>query len=251
MNLSYRSSANHAGSRAKSVGAKTRLGAGLALIMVALGASHLSAAPPSVKGKLTGYEKLVVDVYGEAANPASKRWSWREPSVAVDPKFRNLSPQISREVCLVATNNAPNPSGPSLLVKVTGGRTNPVTIVVQPETTLAFQNADPFPHTLSFGDKAPELALAPGARVEWKTPNGVQQVEIRDPGFPSLRSYVLTDPNVVQTVYPAHDGSFSFSLTGGDYNLKAFFGGKQVGKTVPMAVKDKGTLDLKEFSVAP
>lgn len=227
-------------------------GVGLPLVMMGvLGAPSLVAAPPNVKGKLTGYEKLVVDVYGEAANPASKRWSWREPSVAVDPKFRNLSPHISREIAMAITNNGQNPPLPAMLVKVTGGRTNPVTIVVPPETPLTFVNADPFPHTLSFGERIPDVALAPGARFEWKAPGGVQKLEVRDAAFPSLRSYILTDPNVVQSVYPAADGTFSLSLSTGDYTLKAFFGGKQVGKSLPVAAKERGTLDLKEVSVAP
>lgn len=202
-----------------------------------------------MKGKIVGYEKLVVDVYAEAASPASKRWSWREPSLAVDPKFRALAPQISREICLVASNNGQNSPDASLLVKVTGGRTNPVTIVVRPETTLVFQNADPFDHTLSIVGRSETFPIRAGQRAEWKTPGGVQKMEIRDAAFPSLRSYVMTDPNVVQSVYPAADGTFSFSLTTGEYNLKAYFGGKQVGKPLSISAKERGVLDLKDFSV--
>lgn len=215
-----------------------------------LHASTLVAAPPNVKGKIVGQEKLVVDVYAEAASPASKRWSWREPSIAVDAKFRNLSPQITREICLVAANNGQNsPETTSLLVKVTGGRTNPVTIVVRPETTLEFLNADPFEHLLTFSGRPEVLKIAAGQRVPFKTPGGVQRIEIRDPGFPSIRSYVLTDPNVVQSVYPTSDGSFSFSLTTGEYFVRAYFGGKQVGKQVAISAKERGTFDLKDFQV--
>lgn len=213
-------------------------------------APSLVAAPPNVKGKVIGQEKLAVEVYAEAANPASKRWSWREPSMAVDAKFRNLAPQITREICLVAANNGQNSAdGTSLLVKVTGGRTNPVTIVVRPETTLEFLNADPFEHLITFVGRSEVLKMPAGQRAQFKTPGGVQKIEIRDPGFPSIRSYVLTDPNVVQSVYPAADGTFTFSLTTGEYFVKAYFGGKQVGKTVPISAKERGTFDLKDFSV--
>ena len=219
------------------------------LLLCFLTAPALVAAPPNVKGKIVGQEKLVVDVYAEAANPGSRRWSWREPSIAVDAKFRNLAPQISREICLVASNNGQNSPDASLLVKVTGGRTNPVTMVVRPETTLVFQNADPFDHTLTIVGRTETFAIRAGQRAEWKTPGGVQKLEIRDAGFPSLKSYVLTDPNVVQSVYPAADGTFSFSLTTGEYFLKAYFGGKQVGKQLPMSAKERGVLDLKDVSV--
>ena len=205
-------------------------------------APSLVAAPPNVKGKVVGQEKLSVAVYAEAANPGSKRWSWREPSMAVDSKFRNLSPQITREICLVAANNGQNsPDGTSLLVKVTGGRTNPVTIVVRPETTLEFLN--------TFVGRSEVLKMPAGQRAQFKTPGGMQKIEIRDPGFPSIRSYVLTDPNVVQSVYPTADGSFTFSLTTGEYFVKAYFGGKQVGKQVAVSAKERGTFDLKDFSV--
>lgn len=202
-----------------------------------------------MKGKIVGSEKLSVDVYAEAANPGSKRWSWREPSMAVDPKFRNLAPLISREICLVASNNGQNSPDASLLVKVTGGRTNPVTMVIRPETTLVFQNADPFDHTLTVVGRTETFNIKAGQRAEWKTPGGVQKLEVRDAGFPSLRSYVLTDPNVVQSVYPAADGSFTFSLTNGEYFLKAYFGGKQVGKQLPFTAKERGTFDVKDFNV--
>ena len=145
-----------------------------------LHASSLVAAPPNVKGKIIGQEKLVVDVYAEAANPSSKRWSWREPSVAVDAKFRNLSPQITREICLVAANNGQNsPDAASLLVKVTGGRTNPVTIVVRPETTLEFLNADPFEHLLTFVGRPETLKMAGRPALALQDPG--RRAEDRDP----------------------------------------------------------------------
>jgi hypothetical protein len=207
------------------------------------------AAGPNVRGKIAEYEKLSVDVYAEAAKPELKRWSWRDPSPAVAAGFRNLSPKPSREIVLVATNNGANPAAAQpILVKVTGGRTNPATLVITPETQLQFRNDDPFPHKLYIVGKPADWNGAMGVKAirEWKAPQGKQRIEIRDELFPSVRTFIIVEPGAVQSVYPAKDHSFAFTLPSGDYVVKAFFGGKQVGKPTNVTAKEKGVFDIKE-----
>jgi hypothetical protein len=210
--------------------------------------SHSAALGPNVRGRVTGQEKLSVDVYVEAAKPDAKRWWWREPSPAVAAPFRNLTPNISREVCIVATNNGQNPAAAApLLVRVTGGRTNPAMIVVTPESQIQFRNDDPFPHRLyAVGQDGWNGSMDARAVREWKAPAGKQRIEFRDERSPSLRTYVLVEPQAVQTVYPSKDNAFGFALPGGDYVIKAFFCGKQVGKSFGLALKERGVTEMKE-----
>jgi hypothetical protein len=220
-----------------------------ALIAVSLVVALPSiAAGPNVRGRIVDYDKLSVDVYAEAANPAQKRWNWRDPSTAVVTKFRALAPKASREIVLVATNNGQNPAAPlPLLVKVSGGRTNPATLVVTPETQLQFRNDDPFPHKLYVvGNPGWNGSMNPKAIREWKAPAGKQRIEIRDELAPSVRTYIVVDPSAVQSVYPSKEHAFAFSLPTGDYVVKAFFGGKQVGKSVQVNAKERGVFEIKE-----
>ena len=46
--------------------------------------------------------------------------------------------------------------------------------------------------------------------------------------------------------FPGRDGAFQLNLPSGDFVLKAFFNGKQVGKTLSVVAKEKGSIDLKE-----
>ncbi|MFO0664708.1 MAG: hypothetical protein U0174_12200 [Polyangiaceae bacterium] len=207
------------------------------------------AAGPNVRGKVTALDKLVPDVYAEAAKPDSKRWSWREPSPAVSPAHRHLSPNASRDIVVAATNNGQNPAlSQPLLVRVTGGRTIPATLVIPPGTQLQFRNDDPFPHKLKAeGQDGWNGAMdTRGTIREWKAPSGEQLVVIRDDLAPSVRTYIKVLPGVVQTTYPGRDMTFGMTLPPGDYVLKAFFGGKKVGKDVGITAKEKGTLEIKE-----
>jgi len=219
-------------------------------VVAAFSASDPSslAVTPNVRGRITGQDKIVPDVYAEAARPDAKRWSWREPSPAVAAQFRNLSPLVSREIVLAATNSAQNPAATApILVRVTGGRTNPATLVVTPDTQIQFRNDDPFPHKLYVvGQPGWNGAMDPKAVREWKAPGGQQRIEFRDEKFPSVRSYVVVDPQVVQTVYPTRENAFAFALPPGDFVVKAFFGGKPVGKPIGVTVKDHGTAEIKD-----
>src|SRR5437868_7289709 len=106
------------------------------------------AAGPNVKGKITGQDKLVPDVYAEAAKPESRRGTWREPSPSVAAQFRTLSANPSRDLCIAATTSGNAGPQEAIRMTVTGGRVFPTTIVVSPGTPLAFKNFDPFKHRL-------------------------------------------------------------------------------------------------------
>lgn len=205
------------------------------------------AGAPNVKGKISGQEKLIPDVYAEAAKPESKRWTWREPSTSVDAKFRPLAAHPSRDICIAATSSANQPAQEPIRMTVTGGRIFPTTIVVSPGTQLVFKNFDPFAHRLYGVGQAtlkPE-DLQPNGVRSWTAP-GQGKFEIRDELFPSVRTFVVVDPQVVASVFPGRDGAFGFSIPGGEYVLKAFFNGRQVGKVLPVVAKEKGTIELKE-----
>lgn len=225
------------------------------LVFAVLSAFALSAAsgragPPNVKGKITGVEKLIPEVYAEAAKPEARRWTWREPSPSVEAQFRTLFANPSRDLCLVATSSA-NQEKQEFLMTVTGGRVSPTTIVVTPNTQLTFKNFDPFKHriyvTSATGQKLLQADdMQPNAIRTWAA-QGPGKYEVRDELYPSVRTYVIVDPQVVAVTYPAaRDGQFNFSLPGGEYVLKAFFNGRLVGKPINVTAKDRGVVELKE-----
>jgi len=216
---------------------------GFALLSVA---GH--AAAPNVKGKITGQDKLVPDVYAEAAKPESRRWTWREPSPSVAAQFRTLSANPSRDICVAATTSGNAGPQEAIRMTVTGGRVFPTTIVVSPGTQLAFKNFDPFKHRIYVVGNANFKAedMGPNQLRSWAAPPGQGKFEVRDELFPSLRTWVIVDPQVVQVAYPGRDGAFGFSLPGGEYVLKAFFNGRQVGKPVTVTAKEKATFEMKD-----
>lgn len=205
-----------------------------------------SADAGVVRGKIAGQEKLLPDVYTEAVKPEAKRFVWREPSPTVRPEFRALSANPSRDVCIAAISTQPAPKHEAIKIVVTGGHTVPTTIVVSPTTTLSFENHDPFPHRVYLvgNDTFKAEDMAASAHRDWSAP-GQGKYEFRDQLFPSVRFFVVVDPGVIDVVYPGHNGSFEFkSLPEGDYYLKAFFQGKEVGSAV--AVARRGTVEIKD-----
>ena len=156
------------------------------------------AGTPNVKGKIAGQDKLLPDVYAEAAKTESHRWTWREPSPSVSVQFRVLSANPSRDICIAATSSGNAGPQEAIRMTVTGGRVFPTTIVVSPGTPLAFKNFDPFKHRIfvvgnpSF--KAEDMGA--GQTRSWSA-SGPGRYEIRDELFPSVRTYVIVDPQVV------------------------------------------------------
>ena len=230
---------------------RTLLPAGVFVLVLAIASTSgtllAAGGPPGVKGKLTGWEKLLPQVYAEAAKPDSHRFTWREPSPTVKQDFRKLSANVSRDVCVVAFGpNAAPPHEPKV-VKVTGGRITPSTIVISPGSRLAFKNSDPFPHELyEVGNPAwAANPTAPGSTREWAA-TAVGLHVIRDMLFPSIVMYIVVDANAVEFDYPDREGTFSMNLPAGEYTLKAFFDGKPTGKPIDGVKVDTKGVELKE-----
>jgi hypothetical protein len=228
----------------------TRIASPLIVVASAFtSAALLAGAPPAtVKGKVIGWEKLLPQVYTEAAKNDSHRYTWREPSPTVKQEFRRLSASVSRDVCIAAFGAGSTQPHEPLAVKVTGGRMTPATIVLSPGSRLSFRNADPFPHVLyeANNDKWAPNATAPGSSREWAA-SAPGSHEIRDQLFPSIVMYIVVDPAAVEFSFPDRDGAFAVTLPQGEYTLKAFFDGKQVGKEMgPLRVGDRGSIELRE-----
>lgn len=207
------------------------------------GVAHASG----VRGKVTGLEKLLPDVYQEASKPDARRFTWREPSPTVRPDFRVLAANPTRDLCIAAISSQAVPKHEPIKVVLSGGRTAQTTIVVPPGTVLSFENHDPFPHRffLVGGDAFKADDMQPGSHRDWSAPSQ-GRFEFRDELFPSVRFWVVVDPGVLEVVYPSRTGSFAFqNLPSGDYYLKAFFQGKQVGRPVAVVAKGK-EVELKE-----
>jgi hypothetical protein len=225
------------------------LGTALAAFLAASGAAF--AGP--VRGRINGQEKLVPDVYAEAAKTDAHRYTWREPSPTVKQEFRVLSGNPLREICVAAIAGQQQPAHePAHLIKITGGRTIPATIAIANGTRLAFKNYDPFPHRLYIKDSPtfkPETTNPNGQR-EFALPTGGGRFEVRDELFPSLRTFIVVDQFVADIAYPGRDGAFELNLGPGDYLLKAYFNGRIVGQS-SVSVKDKSTITLKDpFNLA-
>jgi hypothetical protein len=222
----------------------------LGVMAIATSLSSLArAASVQVKGHITGQEKLVPDVYQEAARPEAHRFTWREPSPTVRPEFRVLAANPSREICIAAFSDKAEPPPPSpVLIRITGGRTIPTTIVLASGTKVVFENHDPFPHRLYIPNNPAFKAESTntGGKREWTAPAGKARFEFRDELFPSVRSFVVVDPSVVEIAYPGRDGVFFFSNLGaGDFKLQGYFNGRAVGKAMGITTRNQ-VLELRD-----
>jgi hypothetical protein len=106
-----------------------------------------------------------------------------------------------------------------------------VTVVVAPGTRLHFENRDPFAHRIYGVSQTtfPPGEMAPMAARDWTAP-GPGRYEIRDELSPSIRSWVVVEPNVAAIAYPTAQGAFVIpQLLPGEYTVKAFFSGFPVG----------------------
>jgi hypothetical protein len=219
---------------------------------IGLGLLLLTAAPQvadaaNVRGRIGGFRLLQNPVWAEAKNPDRQGYSFREPVPTVRAEFRRPYPHIPKELCIaLLAPAAQKPSGMATLVRVGGGRTTPVTIVTTPGTKLVFQNTDPFKHRLyAVGYKTFSPAdTGRGATREWSVPEpGVY--EIRDELAPSLRMWIVSEPNVAAIAYPSMKGEFALAAEAeGEYRLQAFFAGKKVGPEVPVKVAG-GDVEIK------
>jgi hypothetical protein len=158
----------------------------------------------------------------------------------VRAEFRKLFPHIPKELCIAAIGTQKQKTIPPVLIRVGGGRTTPVTLVVPPGTQLQFQNTDPFKHRLygvGISTFAPNDTIRGGVR-SWGVA-GAGSFEIRDQLAPSLRMWVIGEPNVAAIAYPSMKGEFALTVAEpGEYTIQAFFAGKKVGP--PRVVKLEG-----------
>jgi plastocyanin len=194
-----------------------------------------------VSGKIDGFRQLQNPVWSEAKDPKNHGYSFREPVPSVRSDFRRPFPHIPKEICIVAIGSEAQKPAAAVLVRVGGGRTTPVTIVVPPGTRLSFQNTDPFKHRLyAVGLKTFSASeTAQGATRDWTVPEP-GTYEIRDEAAPSVRMWIVAEPNVAAIAYPSMKGEFSLNLeVPGDYMLQAYFAGKKVGSVVPVTVAAK------------
>src|SRR6187431_1153507 len=118
------------------------------LLAAGLVALPSSADAARVKGRFEGFRALQNPVWAEAKDPKNHGYSFREPVPTVRAEFRRPFPHIPKELCVALLAAAPQAAPKPILVRVGGGRTTPVTIVVPPGTRLTFQNTDPFKHRL-------------------------------------------------------------------------------------------------------
>jgi hypothetical protein len=223
-----------------------RWGMGLGLSVLALLGAPASADAAHVKGRLEGFRLLRNPVWAEAKDPTNHGYSFREAVPTVRAEFRRPFPHIPKELCVALLAAAPQKAPPPVLVRIGGGRTTPVTIVVPPGTRLTFQNTDPFKHRLYGVDIKTFMPAdqGQGAQREW-TPAAPGTYEIRDEAAPSLRMWVVAEPTVASITYPSMKGEFSVNVQApGEYTLQAFFAGKKVGDAVPVKV-EAADVDLR------
>ncbi|MDX2051395.1 MAG: hypothetical protein SFV15_03330 [Polyangiaceae bacterium] len=222
----------------------------LAASGVALWAPGAQAAV-RVKGLLQGGELLLNPVWEESRDAANHGFSFREPVPTVHGRFRKLFPYLPREVCVALLAEGKQAPMRAMGIIVGGGRTAPVTVVVTPGTRLDFQNKDPFAHRL-YGINVPNFSLsdtAKGSVRQWSVP-GPGTFEIRDQLAPSLRAWVVGEPNVVSLVYPTTKGEFALSVPEpGNYTVQAYFCGKKIGEGRPVTVQARD-VDLSRAPIS-
>ncbi len=85
-----------------------------------------------VKGRFDGFRTLQNPVWAEAKDPKNHGYSFREPVPTVRAEFRRPFPFIPKELCIAAIASGAQKAQPPVLIRVGGGRTTPVTIVVTP-----------------------------------------------------------------------------------------------------------------------
>lgn len=185
-----------------------------------------------------GQRHLRNPVWLEAKSADRHGYSFREPVETVPSSMRKLFPDVSREICIVAFDrDGDSPSKKSRSVRVAGGRTSAVTLVVNPGTPIRFSNGDPFPHRL-FGVGIKSFSPAPlasGKSRQWAV-QSAGSYQIADELAPSIRMWVVAKPGVAAIGYPSQSGKFSLDVPrAGNYTIQAYFSGKAVGK--PRLVK--------------
>jgi hypothetical protein len=213
----------------------------LAIPLAAKVADGAGAAggPVTVKGKTVGANKLLNPVWNEAKDRNLDRYTFREPSATVRTDVRTLTAFLPKELCIAALVPGDAKPRQPYSVKIAGGRTSPVTVVLAPGQQIEFDNRDPFPHRIYVvgGDAKglPPVDIAQAKTRAW-TPPGPGKYEIRDQLAPSVRSWIVVEPHVVNVGYPDRHGDFLIDLEPGEYTLRGYFNGEPVGVELPIKV---------------
>jgi len=214
-----------------------------------IGASLSQTLPveaAKIRGKVVGFKFLRNPVWVEAQDPSRHLFSFREAVPTVPSDVRQLYPHIPKEICVVALAATAQKAPPPVLIRVGGGRTTPVTIVVPPMTQLSFQNTDPFPHRLfgvGIGTFSPNDTMRGGNR-DWTVP-APGTYEIRDESAPSLRMWIIAEPNVAAIAYPSLRGEFGLNINEpGEYTIQAYFAGKATGPATVVKI-DQADVEMK------
>lgn len=210
-----------------------------AILGAVVAAAPVWAEAADVKGRVVGYEHLRNPVWAAAKDPEKHGYSFREPVTTVPAAMRKLFPQVSKEICIVALAAAGKGAGKAVSVRVSGGRTTPVTLVVTPGTELRFKNADPFDHRLYGVGLTTFVAsnTAKGAVRRW-TPQEAGRYELRDELAPSLSMWVVAEPTAAAVTLPSTDGRFTLNVEEpGPYTVQAYFAGEPVGRPIPVVVE--------------
>lgn len=210
-----------------------RIGIALAFVIV----PGVAFAANTVKGKLSGADKLMNPVWAEAKDPNAHRYTFREPSPTVRPDVRTLTGYLPKELAIVALGEKGTAQKVPVNVIIAGGRTTPVTIVVPEGQVIQFENRDPFPHKIyDTGNKGLVAAeMATTKNRSW-TPPGPGKYEIRDEMAPSLRSWVVVEPKAIASTYPDRKGDFAIDLEPGPQKLRAYFNGEPVGQELDVVI---------------
>lgn len=220
---------------------------GLALVGAALDGG---AAP--VRGRITGFMDLINPVWAESKQADAHSYTFREPSPTVKAEFRRLFPHIPKEVCIALVGNQAQAKMKDVTVRIGGGRTTPVTLVVTPGTEIHFKNTDPFAHRL-YGVNVPTFTVgdtqAQGERV-WTVP-GAGVFEIRDELVPSLRTWIVAEPNVAAFGHPDLTGNFNVELpVTGEFSVQVYFAGHVVGSSAVMNITNlQAVVDLSKAPI--
>jgi plastocyanin len=179
-------------------------------------------------------------VWNETKDPNLHRFTFREPSATVRPDVRTLTAYLPKELCVAALVPGDGKALKlPLRVVIAGGRTTPVMLVVAPGQQIQFENQDPFGHKL-YVVGADSKGFAPTETGSTKsrtwTPPGPGKYEIRDQMAPSVRSWIVVEPHVVNVGYPDRKGDFQIDLDPGAYTLRGYFDGEPIGAELPIVV---------------
>ncbi|HRI63498.1 MAG TPA: hypothetical protein PK156_04650 [Polyangium sp.] len=203
-------------------------------VMIVPGAAF---AAVTVKGKLSGADKLLNPVWNEAKDPNAHRYTFREPSPTVRPDVRTLTGNLPKEVAIVLLGEKGTAQKVPVTVTIAGGRTTPVTIVVPEGQVVQFENRDPFPHKIyDVGNKGLTAVETGTTKSRAWTPPGPGKYEIRDQLAPSLRSWIVVEPRAMASVYPDRKGDFAIEVEPGTHKLRGYFNGEPVGQELDVVV---------------